>query len=99
MIRSVVWSSRAKNDYFEILEYLDKHWNRNVTIRYIERVDTVISTIQASPQLFPTSSDFKKVRRCVVTKHTTLYYRIINDKIQLITLFDSRHNPEKRNLS
>lgn len=33
--------------------------------------------------------------KCIVDKHSSFYYRIINKDIEIITLIDNRQNPEK----
>lgn len=38
----------------------------------------------------------KQIRGFVITKHNTLFYRIEEDKIILITFFDNRQNPIKK---
>ena len=47
------------------------------------------------PESCPESKDFKGIFKCVVSKQTTFYYRIVfeNDEIEIITVFDSRQNP------
>ena len=43
------------------------------------------------------STEFKGLFKCIVTKQTTFYYRVLSDKneIEIITLFDTRQDPEK----
>lgn len=48
--------------------------------------------------MYPATDRRDNVRRCVITKQTILYYRVRKNKIELITLFDSRQNPLKRKL-
>ncbi|CAL66109.1 hypothetical protein GFO_1135 [Christiangramia forsetii KT0803] len=45
----------------------------------------------------PKSSNFKDIYKCVVTEHTTFYYRIFSSKkeIEIITIFDTRQHPQK----
>jgi len=49
------------------------------------------------PDSCPKSSEFDNLYKCVVTKQTTFYYRILEEKneIEIITVFDTRQNPDK----
>ncbi|TVR39825.1 MAG: type II toxin-antitoxin system RelE/ParE family toxin, partial [Cryomorphaceae bacterium] len=33
--------------------------------------------------------------KCVVTKQTSFYYRIINDEIEIISISDNRQDPDR----
>jgi hypothetical protein len=37
----------------------------------------------------------KGLYKCVVTKQSSFYYRIRNNEIEIITLFDNRQNQSK----
>jgi hypothetical protein len=45
-------------------------------------------------------SEKRKIRRCLITKQNALYYRIADNTVQIITIHDTRRNPNtlKHNL-
>ncbi len=95
-MRALIWSPRAKADYLNLLEYLHMNWGKKVTSRYIQRITVLLELICRTPELFPTAGKVNMVRRCVVTKQTTLYYRLNKvDQIEVITIFDTRQSPSK----
>jgi hypothetical protein len=47
------------------------------------------------PKMFPVSENNKKVRKCVVTKQSTLYYTFNQNEIAILFLFDTRQDPNK----
>ncbi|AWW28882.1 hypothetical protein DN752_01340 [Echinicola strongylocentroti] len=63
-----------------------------------DRLQSILELIVERPEIYPTSGKKKQVKRCVISKQTSLYYQIKKDKIELITLFDNRRNPAKRQL-
>lgn len=95
MNKPIEWSPRSKKDYLKLLEYLQEEWGEKVVKKFNGRLQTVLKTIASKPQLYPASSRMKDVRRCVVSKQTSLYYRVKKNKIELITLFDTRQDPKK----
>jgi len=54
--------------------------------------------ILENPRLFQSSGIKKDLRRVVILKHNTLYYRLKEDKIEIISFFSNRQNPNKRKL-
>ena len=44
-------------------------------------------------RVYPESIRKKGLRRCVITKQTTLFYRFNSKTIVIVTLFDTRQNP------
>ena len=50
--------------------------------------------IQKNPELFPVS-EFEKLRKCVVSKQTSIFFIIEKNKIYIVSVFDTRQNPVK----
>ncbi|MGV8992464.1 MAG: type II toxin-antitoxin system RelE/ParE family toxin [Flavobacterium sp.] len=94
MPKSVKWSSQADNDFAKILEYLENRWNNNVCSKFINKVDFCLELIQRNPLQFPLINPDLQIRRCVVTKHNTLYYRETEFRIEVLRLYDTRQNPD-----
>jgi plasmid stabilization system protein ParE len=64
-----------------------------VTQKFIEKLIKTINQIANTPSMCPESEIKKNVRRCVVTKHTILFYRVNKKEIEIITIQDTRQNP------
>jgi plasmid stabilization system protein ParE len=94
----VVFSTRAKKKLDNLLYYLETEWSINVKYAFVAKLDHSMSRISRFPESCPVSSQKKGVYQCIVSKHTTLYYRIKLKEIEIITLFDNRQNPKKLNL-
>lgn len=62
---------------------------------FIQKLDKSISLIKEQPESFPSSEKSKGLRKCVVTKQTTLFYRFDKEKIKIVTLFDTRQHLKK----
>ncbi len=70
-------------------------WSVKVKTDFVEKLDSSIEIIKNQPELFPESKKGKGLRKCVITKQTTLYYRYNSKRINIVTLFDTRQNPNK----
>lgn len=94
----LIWSERALSDLKNIIEYLGKNWTQKEIRNFANRLDKRLNLISFNPNLFPKTSRRKNVRRSVLTKHTVIYYKAVNNEVNLITLFDPRQNPRRLKL-
>ena len=98
MSRSIEWSPRAESEYFDHLEYLVQKWGQKVAQNFRGRIQEVLDHVVERPRMYPATGSRKNVRRCVVSKQVSLYFRIKKDKIEIVTLFDTRRDPNSRRL-
>ncbi len=97
MRKPVKWSSLADDDFAKLLEYLENKWNKKVCLKFITKLDYCINLIHKNPNQFPFFNSELQIRKCVVTKQNTLYYRVSNTRIDILRLYDTRQNPETLN--
>lgn len=95
MSRKVVISRTVEKKLEKLFEHLIKEWSVKVKNDFVTKLDSTIEIIKNQPEIFPESKKGKGLRRCVITKQTTLYYRYSTKQINIVTLFDTRQNPNK----
>ncbi len=93
----ISWTPTARKTYFKVLEYLDEAWTQREIQNFVNITEKVLNLIVIDPEMFEASRKKSNVRKGLITKHNTLYYRIKPRKqeIELITFWDNRQNPEK----
>ncbi len=93
----ISWTPGARLTYFKVLEYLDKTWTKKEIQNFVNRTEKVLGQIIKDPEMFEASPKKINVRKGLITKHNTLYYRINyqKDEIALIIFWDNRQNPDK----
>jgi len=94
----VTISGRAEQNLDNIVRYLETEWSVRVRDKFLDILKAKIALIAKTPQLYEASSKKKTVRRCVVSKQTSLYYRLGKGEIEIITIQDNRMNPRKLKL-
>ncbi len=92
---TINWSKSAENDYIKIIDYLLQNWPVLVAENFMEITENKIQQIQTFPSSFSIIYEKKKIRKCVLTKHNSLYYRVVKNKIQILRIFDVRQDPSK----
>jgi len=95
MTKKIIWSPQSEEDFKNILDYLASEWDANVAIKFIDLVDALLIQIANNPRQFPLIHKNYNVRKCVITKHNTLYYRNRRRHIELLRVYDNRQDPEK----
>lgn len=92
----VFLSELAESKLLLLSEYLLETWNLKVRDKFISKLTDKIEQISSHPTSCSRSDEFEGLYKCVVTKQTTFYYRILklSNEIEIITLFDTRQNPE-----
>lgn len=93
MPKPVIWSPLSEKDFSDILEYLNKNQGNNVAINFIDLTEDILNQISINPKQFPVCYKKKKVRKCVLTKHNTLFYRDGKINVEILRIFDNRQDP------
>ena len=95
MNRRIKLTKTAQLRLDQLLEYLEKEWSEKVKQDFIKKMDKRIEHVRNRPSLFPTSSIKKGLHKCVVSKQTTFYYLHNQTEITILTVFDTRQDPNK----
>lgn len=95
MPKQIIWSPLSENDFISILDYLQNNWDNAVVKGFIDITTSSVYQISNNPRQFPLIYKNKKIRKCVLTKHNTLFYRDRKDSVDILRIFDNRQDPKK----
>jgi plasmid stabilization system protein ParE len=95
MPKQIIWSPLSEKDFSSILEYLQNNWNNRITLKFLEITNKIIRQIALNPKQFPIIQKRKKIRKCVITKQNSIYYRERKDYIDILRIYDNRQDPRK----
>ena len=94
MAYEIIVKKRFTAKVLRLLIYLEKEWSKTVADNFVAILEGRIETLSRQPYI-GTPSGMKNVRTILISKHNRLYYRIKSNKIEIITLFDTRMDPKK----
>ncbi len=97
MPKEIIWSPDSERDLDTILAYLSSGWNPLVSSRFLDLIEKVLVQISINPRQFPLIYKGLNIRKCVIAKHNTLYYRNKRAHVEFLRIFDSRQDPDKLN--
>ncbi len=89
----VIWTDDAEADLIENLNYLIKEWSEKSASNLIKEVDAVIQLIQINTELYPLT-EIPMVRKAVVRKQISLYYKIDGSKLFVLRIWNNFKNPD-----
>ena len=93
----ILWTDLALEELSETVGYLKREFSQKETDILGDEIERISSIISQNPNIFP-NSDRLKTRKAVILKFNTLYYRIMNDKIEIVSFFLNRQSPDKMKL-
>ena len=92
----ILWTARAKQDLDNIINYLQLKWTEREVKNFHAKLQKALSLIATRPKLFKATNQRKNLRRCVLSKQTTIYYQDKETVIYIVSLFDNRQDPSKK---
>ncbi|HLG35761.1 MAG TPA: type II toxin-antitoxin system RelE/ParE family toxin [Bacteroidia bacterium] len=97
MALSITWTEEAERTFAVIIKYLLEHWTEKEVRHFISETNRVIAHITVTPRMFRRSAR-KNIHEGLITRHCLLIYRVRKNKIELLSFFDTRQNPKKKQL-
>ncbi|MCV9931547.1 type II toxin-antitoxin system RelE/ParE family toxin [Flavobacterium sp. LS1R47] len=94
-MREVKFTLNAEKSFDSIVNYIEKKWSLKEKISFLKKFNKSVSVIILNPESFPLTEKNKIVRKCVVTKQTTIFYVFTSKEITIVSVFDTRQNPNK----
>ena len=90
----IIWSSKAKITFFKVLGYLNENWTKKEVIQFHQRTQIILNAIKQNPGLFPVTATNKIIRKAIIDKNNSFFYKIdaYHLKIHLLTFFDNRQD-------
>ncbi|MEL1242605.1 hypothetical protein [Flavobacterium flavipallidum] len=70
---------------------------KEIKSKFSNKINEVVKLIIENPELFPISNTNKKIRKVVISKQSSLFYHFNKKHIVIVSLFDTRQNPNKLN--
>lgn len=92
---NIRWADNALNELAKTIEYLEKDFTDKDIEKLALKVESIIQLIAQNPHIF-LKSEFKNIYKVVILKYNTLYYRLKDTDVEIISFFSNRQNPKKR---
>lgn len=94
----ILWTENALAELEATIAFLETNWTEKELRKLAIEIEKAIDLLSRNPLLFQPSDLNIKVRRVVVAKKNTPYYRINGNTVEVFSFFSNRQNPKKRRI-
>jgi plasmid stabilization system protein ParE len=95
MAYEIVYSRAAENQLNAIVAYLEIEWSEKVADSFLVVFNDKLELLRLNPKLGRRLDRDPSIRKVTLTKHNLLYYTFDLSRIFLLTIFDTRQDPDK----
>ena len=95
MHKQISWSSKSVSDLENILDYLALEWDDSVALKFLDLIEVLMLQISINPIQYPLIHKKLNLRKCVITKHNSLFYRNRKGHVEIVRIYDNRQDPKK----
>ena len=97
MAVEIKWSKKAKKKFDDIVDFIEENWSEKSAKKFVQNTEHTLRLIYQNPKMF-TEVDKKNIRKGIITKQTSVFYRIYKKHIRIVTFWDNRRNPDNLKL-
>lgn len=92
---TVVWTRTAETSFTGIVDYLLELWTVEIATNFVDIVEHTVEQIIEHPEMFKVSEYDNQSRAALITKHTTMFYRVLDGQIEIEYFWGNFDNPDK----
>ena len=90
----VFLTRRAARNYNSIKEYITQEFGERTSETFTKKADETFQLLENFPKMGPLET--KDIRGFQLSRQTRILYRVKEQKIIILSLFDVRQNPKKK---
>ena len=92
-MKKVSWSIKAQKELNEVYDYWNHHNKSHVySEKILDETFRMINLIR-SQSYIGEESKIKEIRRVLILENFSLFYKVMNDEIKVLSFFDNRRDP------
>ena len=97
MALTIRWSTRADIKLDQLIIYLETEWGENVVKAFMRKLYDFLEILSEFPEIGSMQYPDKQIRGFALTKQVSIFYRVDDNQIVLLDIFDNRSDPAKKN--
>lgn len=88
----IIWSATAADSYRLITDYVLAKWSIDSVLKLDDKVQELLDSLSIQKHLCPKLEGYPNLRRCVVTKQTSLVYLVDDENkvVKIVSFIDNR---------
>ena len=95
MVEEIKWRKKARSSFLKIIAFLQKEWSDKIAEEFVQTVEEKTKLLKMFPKMGIASEKKNGMRKLILSKQNMLVYRIKENKIIMLTIYDTRQDPIK----
>lgn len=91
----ILWTDHALKELDQTIKHLEENWTASELGKLAQSLEQTINLISRNPFIFQSSQKKKDIRRAVILSLNSLYYRVSEDHVEILSFYGNRQNPNK----
>jgi plasmid stabilization system protein ParE len=91
----IIWSDESVKNLDSIIKYLELNWTEKEVKKFLNALSKRIQLISLNPLILRSTPKSKNIRKSVLSNQASIFYRITEYRIEILSIFDNRQNPDK----
>jgi plasmid stabilization system protein ParE len=87
---NVLWTNQALRNASNIKTYLEENFSVKEINNFFSLLSAFESAVTTFPKLYPQTNKKAKIRRAVLSREVSAFYRIIDIRIEVLAILDNR---------
>jgi len=92
----VIWNKRASKQLQELQKHLEQEFGIKTVKTFTNRLFKFLELLIKYPHIGTLENKTEDIRGFLLHRHTTIIYKIKQDSIYILSLFDNRQNPNRK---
>jgi plasmid stabilization system protein ParE len=93
MSLEIYYTPKSKETLKSVFEFICQNFGEKSGYKFVEKAEKIIKLISEQPYMYRASTIDERVRVGLITKQSSLFYRVNDDKIHLLFFWDNRQKP------
>jgi plasmid stabilization system protein ParE len=89
----IFYTPRSTETFQSVHDFINNKFGVNAADNFISKTEKIVTLISDHPLMFKASAIDKNVRIALITKQTSLFYRVTDNSIHLLFFWDNRQQP------
>ncbi len=93
MSLGIRFTPEAGETYYALIIQLQERWGDKFVSEFEAKVDKSVKIISEAPYIYPIVNEANEIRKCILHKNCSMFYKIFDDRIEIFCFWDNRQDP------
>jgi plasmid stabilization system protein ParE len=92
MSLEIIFTPKAKDSFLSTILLIQSNWGERSAEKFVDKTYKTLNAISKQPYLFKAYQE-NDVRIGLITRQTSVVYRVLHDRIEVLFFWDNRQEP------